>query len=394
MPAEMKGASRLMHESTRNSLIPSYPTERPAIPQLNVIRVLALLGIFSHHLWKTIIVEPQGPIQKVLDIVFSTASDGVILFNILSGFLLSMPYLGPEHRPFPGYRSFLRKRFFRIVPPYYLALLLFTWANILRFDVPSIPAFKTLLQHLLFVNSLDYANMDLNFAHFWYLGLLAQFYFLFPIVLGFFLLIGPARAALSIIALCWGSWMILDWCFPSAAGSYPGMAENLMHFNLPGRLPEFALGMWLASLWSSSSVRRRLDLGKPFAWFTTAMVIYVLAMTFVDSSSMNLSLIHMDHVALSLILFVILLVGIPAGGVFESAVLTHIAEQSYAIYIVHHPLFSYLGVMPSKVTHTLGNFVFLMAFLMPLTYLVAAILNRFSAEITNRLSRRSMPTKS
>jgi peptidoglycan/LPS O-acetylase OafA/YrhL len=347
-----------------------------------------MLAIFSHHLWKTVIVAPQGKLQGALDIVFSSASDGVILFNIISGFLLAMPYLGPECRPFAGYRSFLQKRFLRIIPPYYLALLLFTLANILHFGFPLIPALDTLLQHLLFINSLNYSNMFLNLSHFWYLGLLAQFYLLFPFALRLFLRIGPTRAALSIIALCWGSWMILAWVLPTTDPAYPGMAENLMHFNLPGRLPEFAIGMWLASLWNPSGVSDRMPvLERSFSLFAAAMVIYVIAGT-PFSSLMSLPLIHVYHVAISAIVCLILLLWPPVARAGESPFLKAVAAQSYAIYIVHHPLFSYLGVMPSKVTHTLGNFVILTALLLPLSYLLAKILNWLSAEIMNRFSRR------
>ena len=162
------------------------PELRSAIPQLDTVRVLAMLAIFLHHLWKTVIPTPEGAVQKMFDPVFSSASDGVILFNFISGFLLALPYLGPEQRPAAGYLQFLRRRFLRVIPPYYLALLLFTLANILRFSYPLAPAFDMLVQHLLFINALDYSNMFTNFSHFWYLSQLAQFYLLFPLILWFF----------------------------------------------------------------------------------------------------------------------------------------------------------------------------------------------------------------
>ncbi len=368
--------------------VPHTPTKRIEIPQLDTIRVVAMMGIFLHHLWKTVIPVPQDTFQKLLDPVFSSASDGVIVFNIISGFLLAMPYLGPGRRPFPGYRSFLERRLLRVIPPYYLALFIFTAANMLEFGFPLLPALDVLLQHLLFVNSLDYSNMYLNLSHFWYIGLLVQFYLLFPLILGFFLRIGPVRAALSIIGLCWGSWVILNRFFPAAPGSYPGMAETLMHFNLPGRLPEFAIGMWLASLWgpSTASLRRSI-FGKPFSLFAAAMAIYIITgAAFVPS--MNLPLIHVYHVALSLLLFLFLLVWTPAASAGRTAFIKDISEQSYAIYIVHHPLFSYVGVMPSKVTHTLGNFVILTALLLLLSYAAARTLNLLSAVIMKGFSRK------
>jgi peptidoglycan/LPS O-acetylase OafA/YrhL len=368
--------------------ISAAPLKRSAIPQLDTIRVLAMLGIFLHHLWKTVIVSPQGMLQKTLDPLFSSASDGVVIFNIISGFLLAMPYLGPEHRPFPGYRYFLQKRFLRIIPPYYLALLVFTLANIIHFAYPLGPAFNMLLQHLLFVNSLDYSNMLSNFSPFWYLGQLAQFYLLFPVILGIFTRFGPRRAALSIVALCWGAWIFLAWYFPAVPGSYPNTAENLMHFNLPGRLPEFAVGMWLASLWnpSAASVRRSI-FERSFSIFTGAMVFYFLA-GLVLSPTMSLPFIHIFHVALSLIFFLILFVWTPAARAGEFATLKHFAELSYSIYIVHHPIFSYVGVMPSSVTHTVWNFVILAAVLLPLSYLAARVLELLSTWIIKMFSER------
>lgn len=367
--------------------------KRSAIPQLDTIRVVAMLGIFLHHLWKTVIISPHGMLQKTLDPVFSSASDGVVLFNIISGFLLAMPYLGPEHRPFPGYRNFLQRRFLRIIPPYYLALLVFTLANILHFAYPLPAAFNMLLQHLLFVNSLDYSNMFSNFSPFWYLGQLAQFYLLFPVILCFFIWFGPRRAALSIITLCWGAWIFLAWYFPATSESFPNTAENLMHFNLPGRLPEFAVGMWLASLWNSSagSVRQSV-FERSFSIFVAGMVLYFLAGV-VLSPAMSLPFVHVFHVALSLTVFLILFLWTPAAKAGESSIVRHFAELSYAIYIVHHPLFSYVGVMPATVTHTLGNFAILTAVLLPLSYLAARALEWLSALITKKFSQwRSVPS--
>ncbi len=383
-----------MHRDCQNQISPTI-VKPTAIAQLDTIRVLAMLGIFLHHLWKTVIVTPQGALERVLDPLFSSASDGVVVFNIISGFLLAMPYLGPEHRPFAGYRWFLQKRFLRIIPPYYLALVIFTLANILHFEYPLRPAFDMLLEHLLFVNSLDYANMFSNFSHFWYLGQLAQFYLLFPVILSLFTRIGPTRAALSLITLCWGSWILIAWYFPETPNSPPNFVENLMHFNLPGRLPEFAMGMWLASLWNraAGSVRRSV-LQRPFAPFVAGMAVYVVGGAPL-LAVMNLPFVHIYHVALSLLFFLALLVWTPAARAGASALMRNLAAHSYTIYIVHHPLFSYVGVMPSNVPHTLETFAILTVLLLPLSYLAASLLDWASALrvklVTDRLSRPAGP---
>lgn len=375
-----------MQENTTIGHSPTLP-KRFALPQVDTIRVLAMLAIFLHHLWKTVIVKPEGTFQVLLNPIFTSASDGVILFNIISGFLLALPHLGPEHRPFAGYRFFLTRRFFRIIPPYYLALLFFTAANMLRFAYPLVPALDLLLRNLLFVNSLDYANMYTNFSHFWYLGQLAQFYLLFPVILSFFMRVGPGRAVVSITALCWASWVFLAWYFPESPGSsQPGCMENLMHFNLPGRLPEFAFGMWLASVWNPSAATAWKSISnRPFLLFAACLVLYLVAAApFLPA--MTLPFIHVYHVAIGVVIFLALFVWTTAARIGRTGLMKKFSEHSYSLYIVHHPFFSYAGVTPATVSHTLGNFTLLALVLLPLSYLGARVLDHMSGGIIRKFS--------
>ena len=359
-----------------------------AIPQLDAVRVLAMLSIVLHHLWKTVIPVPVTQLQKILDPVFTIGSDGVIVFNIISGFLLAMPHLGPENRPFGGYRMFFQKRFLRIIPPYYLALVLFTAANMWRFDYPLVPALDLLAQHLFFVNSLNYSNMFTNFAQFWYLGLLAQFYLLFPLFLRFFMRVGPNRAALSIIALCWGGWFLIAWHFPEPLTGSPDALENLMHFNLPGRLPEFAIGMWLASMWNPSAASyHRIAFNRPFSLFAVAGAIYVVVGGFFRGA-MNLPFIHIYDIPLCMFAFLGLLLWRPIERLGRSPVLKNISSHSYTVYIVHHPIFSYVGVMPSTVVHSVGNYFCLAGLLVPLSYFAAVAVDRASSAIVRIFSSK------
>jgi len=50
----------------------------------------------------------------------------------------------------------------------------------------------------------------------------------------------------------------------------------------------------------------------------------------------------------------------------KASILRNFSSHSYSIYIVHHPIFSYVGVMPSKVDHSLGSFAILAILLLPL----------------------------
>lgn len=357
--------------------------ERLAIPQIDTIRVLAMLGVFSHHIWGAIIRHPEGYLERSLDVLFKAGSDGVVLFNILSGFLLALPYLGREGRPFAGYVHFLGRRLLRIIPPYYTALFLFSLGNILIFALPVYSALSALLLHLFFVNSFSYEMMATNFSPFWYLGMLAQFYLLFPLILRFFLRLGPARAALLIMVFCWGSWILLAlW---TKVGAVPNVGGDIFQFNLPGRLPEFAIGMWLASVWNPSArpVRGRV-FDRPFSMFVLGMAFYaILAAPFLRTAI--LPLFHMFHVAVCVVFFMILFLWAPAAKVGHSGLMRRLSEASYCIYIVHVPIFSYVGLLPGSVPGTPANFFGCLTVLLALCYVVAAVVNRLAVLIVQRI---------
>ncbi|NLJ27819.1 MAG: acyltransferase [Deltaproteobacteria bacterium] len=357
---------------------------RASISQIHTLRVLAMLGVFLHHLWNTVILTPVGSLQWGLDVIFDTASDGVILFNVLSGFLLALPYLGPERRTFIGYGNFLHRRFLRIIPPYYLALLPFSLANILIFHVPLDSALRTLLLHLGFLNSFDYSMMASNFSHFWYLGMLAQFYLLFPFFLRFFERVGSNKAIVWIVAMCWIGWAGLNAYLSLHPESSLGMVEYLMHFNLPGRLPEFAAGMWLASRWTSSAPALRTAIfDRPFTLVFLAMLAgIVLGTPFLGRLGMPWT--HMYHVSLCMVLVVPLILWTPVAALGKKGFIQKLSVYSYAIYIVHEPLFSYVGVMPNKVPHTLSIFLVLALLLLALSYLAATALDRVSGEMLKK----------
>ena len=352
-----------------------------SIAQIHTVRVVAMLGVFLHHLWKTVILTPTGPFQWGLDVIFDTASDGVILFNVLSGFLLALPYLGPQRRPFVGYGNFLHRRFLRIVPPYFLALVVFSMANVLVFGIPPVSALHNLLWHLSFLNSLEYSMMSTNFSHFWYLGMLAQFYLLFPLFLGFFQRVGSTSALIRIVGVCWGGWSLLGAYLAWYPDSALGMAGYLMHFNLPGRLPEFAAGMWLASQWTSSrSALRTALLPPPLTQVLPGLAVgLIVGAPLVSGASLPLA--HIYHVMLCGVLVLILLLWELPGTLGETNLVQKLSVHSYAIYIVHEPLFSYVGVMPGRVSHTLGTFFALTVPLLVLSYVAPGILDRASERV-------------
>jgi len=94
----------------------------PRYVELDSLRGLAALSVVLHHLrilWETD-TQPTSPaFRTLLSLVSPIGSEAVILFFVLSGFVLSLPAIAGRPQ---NYRTFLTRRIFRIYVPYLAAL--------------------------------------------------------------------------------------------------------------------------------------------------------------------------------------------------------------------------------------------------------------------------------
>ena len=330
-----------------NRNIPDGPVGRPQRPhlaQINVIRVMAMLGIFLHHTWKGVPhFEVSSAFLKLLVMGFDFGSLGVVFFNIASGFVLALPHLGAGGKPdVPGWGQFMKKRFLRIVPPYYMAILLFTGCNILAFHQDLLPSLVTLVRHALFVQAFEYSTLMTDFASYWYLSMLAQFYVLFPLVLRLFLRFGAPKAFFVVTVVCWGGFEILDLYVRANPDSGLGMADYLAYFNLPARLPEFAVGMWLAAAWNPGPVRsRRLPVDGSFACLSAAAIVFA-AVGAPFAAGMHTPVRTIYEAACCFVGFMVLFLPGRSASLGASRIVARLAAASYSIYLVHQPMLTYL----------------------------------------------------
>ena len=215
------------------------PTKRHELPLLDGLRgAAALMVVMTHVAYQTGTVNggPFGAALARLDL-------GVALFFVLSGFLLLRPWLAAAAAgaPRPATRTYLVRRAARILPAYWLVLVvaLLTTARGTSFGAGLANA--GLLQ--------VYTGQLLDgLTQTWSLCTEVAFYLLLP-VLAIMLAARrgrPGRAGTRfgaglLVAMCGTAW---GWTALSAAGALPGRSSTW----LPGHLDWFAAGMGVALL--------------------------------------------------------------------------------------------------------------------------------------------------
>lgn len=249
------------------------------IAPLEGLRGVAVLWVVAFH-WVVLrgaagIADPWvAALHRIpaLDALARNGYLGVDLFFLISGFLLALPWYAHARRgaPAPSTRGFYLRRIRRIVPAYYLQLLLLFalvmpllhgrkyWRSDLWVDLWNGVA------HGLFVHNttpLTSGSLGANGA-LWTLAVEAQFYLLLPLVMPFFVRM-PWRAFAAAVALA------LAWQWDAATDMRPivdaylslgsrwhwpeGKVREVLAIQLPAFAAHFALGIVLARAWLTRS---------------------------------------------------------------------------------------------------------------------------------------------
>jgi len=364
-------------------------TGRINVSQIDLLRVLAMAGIFIHHLWRG---GGESGIELGISKIAYLGQFGVIIFNFITGFVLALPYLGRDGRSAPRYLELMQRRFLRIVPTYLLSLLLFTVLNILIFRPPGYTStLVRFLENAFFLQGLDPSTFMTNMAAYWYLTLLASFYLSFPLVLRLFRHLKPEAACLMLCVVCWGALALLRVLSPDWEP-----LSGMLYFNLPARLPEFAIGMWLAAAWKADFASvRALPLDRSFSLFALVLISFAL-LGAPSAQKMAQPISLMYQVACSFTFFIALFLFPTAARLGKSSVIKNLSIASYGIYLAHQPLCTYAGFWLGSSLNKMTKAFIVMIMMAPAAYFLARGLELLSNHITNsvfRLSHASWETR-
>jgi peptidoglycan/LPS O-acetylase OafA/YrhL len=194
------------------------------IPELDGLRAVAIAAVFLHH-------ACRAPLLWA----------GVDIFFVLSGFLITGILLERKARGGAYFKYFYERRVRRILPPYYLALLLssllFGWAWLHRW--------------YWFAFFATNVGESIRRSHFslqplWSLAVEEQFYFVWPVVI---LLVAERNLRRICIAMLFVAPLLRILCTPLFHNHFP------IYFLTPFRADLLCAGALIALIWRDDRLR-------------------------------------------------------------------------------------------------------------------------------------------
>lgn len=322
-----------------------FRTEPREILSLTGIRAAAALAVVAFHFALDLVPESAWLLHRLVGSGFVAVS----FFFVLSGFVLAHHY-EPERFQTPHeLRRFWVRRFARVYPLYLLSLAVgaaAAWPKSL-YELAAPPEALRLGLQLLLLNAWHHVAMfKWNWAA-WSLSVEAAFYFVFPWLIVALRKLSTLRLWL-LLAVCWTAtfaapalYTALD---PDGFGRPFEVHDDALFawylkFFPVHRFPEFIAGLGAGLLYT----RRRGDLSERTAAATTIAAMVVL-LVFLTSKLIPHAYLQAG-VLLPVFLAIIRGLATPSfvGTAASWRPLLTLGRASYAIYILHVPVFSLLA---------------------------------------------------
>ncbi|MET7356461.1 acyltransferase [Streptomyces mirabilis] len=350
---------------------------------LDGLRGLAALYVVLFHCWLyTFPGYPDSSAPPWLDgLMFGRLA--VVFFLVLSGFSLA---ISPARHGWQsdGIAQFLRRRAWRILPPYWAALtmsLIISW-----FVVPAShfgpPTGASILVYGLVAQDMFTAPTP-NGA-FWSIGVEAELYLLFPL-----LLFVRRRLSPAVLVACVTLPVIARGLM--AAGASPVEGDNWL---APHLAPVFVAGMIGAGVVVASDRIQRL----PWGWFAVLAAIPVLALGVIQGSVWTVN--HYFWVDLAIAPAMTMTLAAVATGrpailvrLLTARPIRSLGSFSYSLYLIHLPIVMAVirRVAPHFVLPGLPTFCFTLILALPVSVLGAWLFSQiFEMPFKRNRSWKSM----
>ena len=308
------------------------------IPAFDGLRCFAILWVAFYHLNGSFSHKaPLGewvPDEGVLHTILTHGRQGVPLFFTLSGFFLCLPFARHYLQGTNAIelRTYYVRRFIRIVPPYWIAVLTIT----VIYAVMGRYSLEYLVSHaaasLGFVHTFIFEEINVLNSVFWALEVEMQFYLIAPLMAYLYFLMGPvARMATT---------MLLIGLLPFLQAAY----ERSIAFTLLDFLQYFLAGFAIADVYVSNEGLR----------FKHGLIPLVALPVILFATYDDSIIERIIYPFMIISLYLVVLFNPFWEKVFSRKSMVTIGGISYSVFLIHFPIIGFLGTytMPIPLTGT------------------------------------------
>jgi len=312
---------------------------------------------------------------------------GVQLFFLASALTLLMSWFRSSDRILLRCGKFLIRRFFRIAPLYYLAVVFYWFTYQVK---PEDFSFELLISTLLFYNAwspflIPTVQGWTPVPGGWSISVEFCFYFIFPVMA---LVTTSLKRALLFFAMALSIMLLAShfgmFMYPELN---PEERANFLYFWPPNQLVIFSLGFVLYHSVKSTSVRQWLMASRITANSATVLLgLSIFALSFYGPHKFfEAYWLPPTHLIISLLFLAWALVLIikPKGFVINSAIVG-LGKVSFSAYILHFSILHYVGTalhaswpFPVAGMHSVVYSFIALAIVLVITRYVAALTYRF-----------------
>lgn len=290
---------------------------------IDSLRGIAVLLVICSHV--ALMSPSSGVIPYGLYFFMERGIHGVQLFFIVSAFTLTLSYYNRRGEK-NELKSFFIRRFFRIAPMYYLAIIYFTVAIFLGFsfsdfDLSKIPS-KGFISSLLFVNGLFPAWINSYVPGGWSITVEFMFYFILPFICR---IITNVNRSLLFVYLTMLVASILNTVLDGSSFD----KYDFLYYYLPNQLPVFALGIF--AYWF---IREGVEKIKTMNVLLLATTVFCYSFIFPFPFHMQYSLVF---------LILLLVLSKKPYKFFSNRILATVGKCSFSMYLIHFAILGLLG---------------------------------------------------
>ncbi|MGO9166640.1 MAG: acyltransferase family protein [Candidatus Sulfotelmatobacter sp.] len=306
------------------------PTPQPLVrrfmPELDVLRGVAVLGVLFFHGFRAAFGElPFTGARRIFIYATQPGALGVNLFFVLSGFLITGILLDSQNRP-DYYRRFYTRRVLRILPAYYLLLI------ILGLLHQASAAFLG-LSFIYLSNVTNLFGVSMDYHPLWSLAVEEHYYIVWPSVVR---KMGPRFLALFSVAICI---LVPVARAVSFHGGYLQGGDWYTWLNADG----LAEGSLLALVLRGSITRKQAAAGATLLLILTPVLLIagaplgLLSRQTTLGATLQLTLVNTFFAGL-LVLFLVL-GSSSRKGLVSSSTMQFFGYISYGLYLIHLMIF-------------------------------------------------------